>query len=168
MNKFLCRLIYFSLRNKIVVFFITFLVVVAGTISFLNIPIEAFPDVTNTRVIIITQWPGRSTEEVERFISIPIETEMNVIPRKSSLRSVSLFGLSVVTIIFEDEVSSFDARLEVAHRLVDVDLPDGAERAIQAPSGATGEIYRYTLSSNTKALTDLTTLQDWVIEKQLK
>jgi cobalt-zinc-cadmium resistance protein CzcA len=168
MNKVLYSIISFSLRHKFFVFFATFLMIVAGAVSFYRTPIEAFPDVTNTNAIIVTQWPGRSSEEVERFITIPIETELNVIGKKTSLRSISLFGLSVIKIIFEDGVQDFNARLEVANRLANVNLPVGADAEIQPPSGPTGEIFRYTLTSKTKNVIELKTIQDWVIDKQLK
>ena len=168
MNGFIKGLIAFSLKNKFFIFFATLLMVVAGVVSFMNTPIEAFPDMTNTNVVIVTQWPGRSSEEVERFVTIPIETEMNVVANKTSLRSISLFGLSVVTMIFDDGVEDFRARVEVSNRLANVNLPDGADAEILPPSGPTGEIFRYTLSSKTKDQTELKTLQDWVIDKQMK
>jgi len=126
MNNFIKGIISFSLRNNVMIFLFTLIVIIAGVRSFLNTPIEAFPDVINTRVVIITQWPGRSAEELEKFVTIPIETEMNVVPRKTSLRSISLFGLSVVTLIFEDEVDDFRARQMVNNQIVNVDLPNGA------------------------------------------
>ncbi|MBC7382435.1 MAG: efflux RND transporter permease subunit [Bacteroidia bacterium] len=168
MNKFIKQILGFSLRNKFFVFFTTILVVIIGIFSYLNTPIEAFPDVTNTRVQIITQWPGRSAEEIERFISIPIEVEVNSIPKKTSLRSISLFGLSVITIIFDDDVEDFTARQQVSQRLQTVNLPDGITGEIQPPSGPTGEIFRYTLESNTKDVKELKTIQDWVIDRNLK
>ena len=168
MNKFIKNILGFSLRNKFFVFFTTLVVVLVGIISYLNTPIEAFPDVTNTRVQIITQWPGRSAEEIERFISIPIEVEMNSIPKKTSLRSISLFGLSVITIIFDDDVEDFNARQQVSQRLQTVNLPDGVDAEIQPPSGPTGEIFRYTLDSKTKSVRELKTIQDWVIDRNLK
>ena len=146
----------------------TLTIIIGGVISFLNTPIEAFPDVTNTRIVIISQWQGRSAEEVEKFITIPLETEMNVVPNKTSLRSISLFGLSVVTLIFEDNVEDFIARQNVMNRLGSVNLPDGVEPDVQPPTGPTGEIFRYTLESKTKGVRDLKTIQDWVIDKQLK
>ena len=168
MNKFIKGLVSFSLKNRFLVFFVTLLVIIGGVVAFFNTPIEAFPDVTNTNAIIITQWRGRSSEEVERFITIPVETEMNVIPRKTSLRSISLFGLSVVTIIFEDGVDPTSVRLEVANRLANVSLPAGAEAELQPASGPTGEIFRYTLESPTKDLTELKTIQDWTLDRQFK
>ena len=168
MNKFLSSIISFSLKNKFTVIGSTLLIVAVGIYSFLQTPIEAFPDVINTRVVIITQWPGRSAEEVEKFITIPIETEMNVVPKKSSLRSVSLFGLSVVTLLFEDNVDDFTSRQMVANQLRSVNLPENVEAEIQPPSGPTGEIYRYTLQSKTKTIRELKEIQDWVIDKRLK
>lgn len=150
------------------VFLGTILIIIWGVQSFLNTPIEAFPDVINTRVVIITQWPGRSAEELEKFVTIPIEIEMNVVPRKTSLRSVSLFGLSVVTIFFEDEVDDFRARQMVNNQLVNVNLPEGADSEIQPPSGPTGEIYRYTLEGVGKTVRELKEIQDWVIDRRIK
>jgi len=168
MNQFIKGTISFSLKNKLMVFLGTLLVIAWGIQSFLATPIEAFPDVINTRIVIITQWPGRSAEEMEKFVTIPIETEMNVVPRKTSLRSISLFGLSVVTLFFEDEVDDFRARQTVANQLVNVDLPDGAAPEIQPPSGPTGEIYRYTLEGPGKSVRYLKEIQDWVIDKRIK
>ncbi|GAA4497255.1 CusA/CzcA family heavy metal efflux RND transporter [Hymenobacter ginsengisoli] len=168
MNKFIKGVIGFSLRHPFVVFFITALVVVAGAVSFYFTPVEAYPDVTNTEVVIITQWPGRSAEEVERFISIPIETEMNSISRKTVIRSINLFGLSFIKIVFEDGTDNFNARMEAAQKLANVNLPDGVAPEVQPPTGPTGEIYRFTLTSKIKSATELKTLEDWVIEKNLK
>ncbi len=150
------------------VFLGTLFVIGWGVHSFLTTPIEAFPDVINTRVVIITQWPGRSAEELEKFVTIPIEVEMNVVPRKTSLRSISLFGLSVVTIFFEDEVDDFRARQMVNNQLVNVDFPEGVDSEVQPPSGPTGEIYRYTLQSLDHTVRQLKEIQDWVIDKRLK
>ena len=168
MNNLIKNIIGFSLKNKGIVFFITLLVVVAGAVSFYNTPVEAYPDVTNTEVVIITQWSGRSAEEIERFISIPIETEMNSISRRTAIRSVNLFGLSFIKIIFEDGVDNFNARMEASQKLANVDLPEGVHAEIQPPAGPTGEIYRYTLSSKTKSVTELKAFQDWVVQKKLK
>src|SRR6478609_5513675 len=127
MNKFIKSIISFSLQNPILVFVGTALIIAMGVRSFVLTPIEAFPDVINTRVVIITQWPGRSAEEMEKFVTIPIEMEMNVVPKKTSLRSISLFGLSVVTLFFEDEVDDFYARQVVYNQIENVVLPEGAE-----------------------------------------
>lgn len=168
MNKLIKSIITFSLKNKVFVFLGTIVIIVLGVRSFLATPIEAFPDVINTRVVIITQWPGRSAEEMEKFVTIPIEIEMNVVPKKTSLRSISLFGLSVVTIFFEDEIDDFHARQVVYNQIENVTLPEGAEPEVQPPSGPTGEIYRYTLSGEGKSVRQLKEIQDWVIDKRLK
>jgi len=168
MNKFLCHIISFSVTHRIFILLMTALMVLGGIYSFSRLPIEAFPDVTNTNIIIISQWPGRSAQEIERFVTIPIETEMNIVPKKNTLRSVSLFGLSVVTLIFDDDVTPFEAKTEVSSRLANADIPDEVVPEIQAPSGPTGEIYRYSLQSKTKDVRELKTIQDWVIDKQLK
>ncbi|PTX21334.1 cobalt-zinc-cadmium resistance protein CzcA [Pontibacter mucosus] len=166
MQKFIQGIVAFSLKNSIIVFFLTGLLLVAGVISYINTPIEAFPDVTNTRARIITQWPGRSAEEVEKFITLPLMKEMNTIPKKSEVRSISLFGLSVVTVIFEDDVEDFYAQQYAANRLQGVDLPDGADAGIEPPYGATGEIFRYVLKSK-RPIKELTAIHDWVIEREL-
>ncbi|CAN5218643.1 CusA/CzcA family heavy metal efflux RND transporter [soil metagenome] len=166
MFKAIKKVIAFSLKNKLFIFFATIVLIIWGIISFRNIPIEAFPDVTNTQITIITQWPGRSGEEVEKFVTIPIEVAMNPIQKKTSVRSTTVFGLSVVKIIFEDDVDDAFARQQVNNMLRDIDLPDNAAPNIQPPTGPTGEIFRYTLTSNSKTVKDLKTLQDWVIERQ--
>jgi cobalt-zinc-cadmium resistance protein CzcA len=168
MDKLLKNIIAYSLKNKWMIFAMTFIIVAFGYNSFRQTPIEAFPDVINTRIVIITQWSGRSAEEVEKFVTIPIETEMNVVPYKTNLRSVSLFGLSVVTILFDDGIDDFFARQSVANQLRNVNLPDGIEAEIQPPSGPTGEIYRYTLESKSKSVRELKEIQDWIIDKRLK
>jgi cobalt-zinc-cadmium resistance protein CzcA len=96
MNKLLRSVIAFSLKNKYFIFFCTVLLLVSGIVTFRNMPIEAFPDVTNTEISVITQWPGRSAEEIEKFVTIPIEIAMNPVQEKISLRSTSIFGLSFV------------------------------------------------------------------------
>lgn len=168
MNKFIRSIVSFAMINRFAVFFGIVLIIVGGIVAFLNTPVETFPDVTNTNVVVITQWPGRSAEEVERFVTIPLEVELNSVPRKSTLRSVSLFGLSVVTMIFEDGVDNFTAQTNVANRIAGVDLPDGVSAEVEPPYGPTGEIYRFTLESKTKDVTELKTIQDWVIERQIK
>lgn len=166
MKKFIEGIIGFSLKNSLIVFFLTFLLLVAGIVSYFHTPIEAFPDVTNTRARIITQWSGRSAEEVEKFVTLPLMKEMNTIPKKSEVRSISLFGLSVVTVIFGDDVDDFYAQQYASNRLQSVDFPDGADAEIEPPSGATGEIFRYVLKSD-RPIKELTAIHDWVIEREL-
>lgn len=166
MQKAIQGIVAFSLKNSVIVFFLTALLLVAGVISYIHTPIEAFPDVTNTRARIITQWPGRSAEEVEKFVTLPIMKAVNTIPKKAKVRSISLFGLSVVTVIFEDDVDDFYAQQYAVNRLRSVDLPDGADAGIEPPYGATGEIFRYVLKSS-RPIKELTAIHDWVIEREL-
>lgn len=166
MKKFIQGIVSFSLKNSFIVFFMTFLLLVIGIVSYQNTPIEAFPDVTNTRARIITQWPGRSAEEIEKFITLPISKEMNTIPKKSDIRSISLFGLSVVTVLFDDDVDDFYAQQYTANRLQGLDLPEGASAEVEPPSGATGEIFRYIIQSDLP-IREVTAIHDWLIEREL-
>src|SRR5471030_1440909 len=168
MNKFINAVISFALKNRFFIFFVTALLAVAGYISFKTISIDAFPDVTNTYVTIITQWPGRSAEEVEKFVTRPIEIAMNPTEKKTSIRSSSLFGLSVVKVTFDDDVDYAFARLQINNHIGDANLPDCVSSSIEPPYGPTGEIYRYTLTSNTKSVRELKTLEDWVVERQIR
>ncbi len=168
MNKFIKSILTFSLKNKFFIFFLTALAAVGGYISYQNTPIEAFPDVTNTRITIITQWPGRSAEEVEKFVTIPVEIGLNSVQKKTDIRSTTLFGLSVVNVMFEDNVDDAFARQQVNNLLTNVDVPEGARPEVQPPYGPTGEIFRYTLTSPTRTVRELKTLQDWVIDRQFK
>lgn len=168
MNKFIKSVIHFSLRHRYFVFFLTGVVVAIGIWSYMNTPIETFPDVTNTQIVIIAQWPGRSAEEVEKFVTIPLETVLNSVQKKSNLRTTSAFGLSYTRIIFDDDVDDAFARQQVFSRLGGADLPDGVKPDVQPPYGPTGEIYRYTLRSKTKSIRDLTTIQNWVLDRQFK
>ena len=168
MNKFIQRIIRFSLQHRYFVFFMTGVLAVIGYISYKNTPVETFPDVTNTQIIIITQWPGRSAEEVEKFITIPIEIELNSTQKRTNLRSNSSFGLSYITVIFDDGVDDQFARQQIMNRIINADLPEGIKPEVQPPYGPTGEIYRYTLQSSTKTIRELTTIQDWVLDRAFK
>src|SRR5476651_1081848 len=168
MNRVIKSILAFALKNKYFIFFVTALMAVAGYISFKNISIDAFPDVTNTSVTIITQWPGRSAEEVEKFVTRPLEIAMNPAEKKTSIRSSSLFGLSVVKITFDDDVDYATARLQTNNHLGDADLPDGVNPSVEPPYGPTGEIYRFTLTSNKRSTRELKTIEDWVIEREIR
>lgn len=168
MNKFIKNILTFSLKNKFFTFFWVAILVISGVVSYINIPIEAFPDVTNTQIIVVTEWNGRSAEEVERFVTTPIEISMNSVQRKTNVRSVTMFGLSVIKIIFDDDVDDFFARQQVNNQLRNVQLPDGVEPDVQPPYGPTGEIFRYTLKSNERDSKELLTIQNWTIDRQLR
>ena len=168
MNKFIRNIIAFSLKNKAFTFFWVGILVISGFVAFKNMPIEAFPDVTNTQIIIVTEWNGRSAEEIERFVTTPIEISMNSVQKKTSVRSITMFGLSVIKIIFEDDVDDFFARQQVNNQLRTVSLPDGVDPDVQPPYGPTGEVFRYVLKSKDRDTRDLLTYQNWVIDRQLR
>ncbi len=168
MNKVIKNIIAFSLKNRAFTFICVAILVVAGFISFKNMPIEAFPDVTNTQIIIVTEWNGRSAEEIERFVTTPIEIAMNSVQKKTSVRSITMFGLSVIKIIFDDDVEDFFARQQVNNQLRGVSLPNGVEPDVQPPYGPTGEVFRYFLKSDHRDSRDLLTIQNWTIDRQLR
>ena len=168
MNRFIKSIIHFSLRHRYFIFFMTAVLVAIGIWSYRETPIETFPDVTNTQIIIIAQWAGRSAEEVEKFVTIPLETVLNSVQKKSNLRTTSAFGLCYIRIIFDDDVDDAFARQQVFSRLGGADLPDGVKPDVQPPYGPTGEIYRYTLKSKTENIRELTTIQNWVLDRQFK
>lgn len=168
MNNFIKNIIAFSLKNKLFVFFATGILAIVGIVSFINTPIVAFPDFTNTQIRIITLWPGRSAQEVERFVTIPIEIVMNSVQRKITMRSRSMFGLSTVDLVFEDDVDDMYARQQVIALLGQIDLPEGTEIQLTPPTGPVDEIFRYTLGGKNHTPTELRTLQDWVIDRNLR
>lgn len=168
MQKLIKQIIHFSLRHRYLVFFLTAILAVIGFVSYRNTPIETFPDVTNTQIIIISQWPGRSAEEVEKFISIPLETALSGVQKKVNLRSTSTFGLSYIRIIFDDDVDDAFARQQVMSRIGNADLPDAVKPELQPPYGPTGEVYRYTLRSKTRSIRELSTIQQWVLDRAFK
>ena len=133
MIRFLKGIITFALFNRVYILLFGVGLLIAGYIAYRNTPIVAFPDLTNTRITIITQWPGRSAQEVERFITIPIEIEMNTVPKRTQVRSISLFGLSVVYVIFDDGVQDFEGRQYVVNHLADVDFPDNTQPSLNPP-----------------------------------
>jgi heavy metal efflux system protein len=168
MNKLIKSIIAFSLRQRYFILFAAVALIIAGVITFREMPIEAFPDVTNSEIDIITQWPGRSAEEVEKFITIPIEIAMNPVQQKVSLRSTSIFGLSYIKILFDDEVKDPQARQQVMNLLGNAALPPNVNPSVQPPIGPTGEVFRYTLKSSFRDVRELKTIQDWVIERRLR
>src|SRR6218665_1122134 len=168
MNKLIKNIIAFSLKNKPFTFFWVGILVISGFVAFKNMPIEAFPDVTNTQIIIVTEWNGRSAEEIERFVTTPIEISMNSVQKKTSVRSITMFGLSVIKIIFEDGVDDFFARQQVNNLLRNVSLPDDVSPDVQPPYGPTGEVFRYVLKSSKRDSRELLTIQNWTIDRQLR
>ncbi len=164
------KAIDFTLANPLLVLGGALVLFVWGIISFHALPIEAYPDVADTYAQVITQWPGHAGEEVEQQITVPLEVELNGVAHLTHLRSVSLMGLSVITIIYDDDITTFNARQEVLDRLQMVTLPSGVNPAIGPDYSPIGQIMFYTLtSSNPKYdVMELKALNDWFVVNQLK
>src|ERR1700683_5413523 len=164
------RLIDFALNNRFMVLALAVLLLVWGAISFHSLPVEAYPDVANNYVQVITQWPGRAAEEIEQQVTIPLEISMNGIPHLDHLRSFSVFGLSSIMMIFDDESANDTNRQKVLERLSQVNLPAGLQPQIGSDWSPVGQIYWYTLTSTNPQydLMDLKSIEDWTLEKQFK
>ncbi|HEY6385406.1 MAG TPA: CusA/CzcA family heavy metal efflux RND transporter [Candidatus Acidoferrum sp.] len=160
----------YALKNRFIIMMVTVLLLLWGAISFHNLPVEAYPDVANNYVQIITQWPGRAAEEVEQQVTVPIEIQMNGMPHLEHLRSVSLFGLSSVMLIFDDQSSNDWNRQKALERLSAVTLPAGITPQMGTDWSPVGQIFWYTLkSTNPKYdLMELKSIEDWTLEKQFK
>jgi cobalt-zinc-cadmium resistance protein CzcA len=159
----------YVLRHRAIVFALTTMYIFAGVLAFRRLPVEAYPDVTNVSFQLITLFPGHAAEEVERLVTIPIENLMNSIPKRASIRSISLFGLSQVTITFEDDADRAYVRNQAYQLLSTVTLPPGAQASLSPDSTPVGEIYRYTLKGPEGfPATELRSLEDWVVERQLR
>jgi cobalt-zinc-cadmium resistance protein CzcA len=163
-------LIDFALRNRILVLSMALVLFIWGIISFHNLPIEAYPDVADTYTQVISQWPGHAAEEVEQQITVPLEVQLNGVPHMTHLRSLSLAGLSVITIIYDDEITTFTARQEVLDRLAQATVPNGVNPGLGPDYSPTGQIMFYTLTSTNPKYDamELKTLQDWFVLNQLK
>src|SRR5580700_1546060 len=163
-------LVDFALNNKFVVLAIAVLLLGWGAISFHNLPVEAYPDIADNYVTVITQWAGRSAEEVEQQVTIPVEIQMNGIPHLTYLRSESIFGLSFVFMIFDDASVNDWNRQKVLERLTQVSLPTGLQPQIGTDWSTVGQIYWYTLRSTNPRydLMELRSIEDWVLLKQFK
>ena len=163
-------LVDFALNNRFVVLSLALVLFAGGMVSFKRLPVEAYPDVANTWVQVITQWPGRAAEEVEQQVTIPIEIQMNGIPYLLHVRSASLAGLSVVNLIFDDNSDNDWDRQKVLERLSQVTLPPNVSGGIGPDFSPIGSVYWYTLKSTNPNydLMELKSLQDWVINKYIK
>src|SRR5208283_1793288 len=163
-------LVDYALNNRFLVTAAALLLLIWGAISFHSLPVEAYPDVANNYVQIITQWPGRAAEEVEQQVTIPLEIVMNGIPHLEHLRSTSLFGLSSLMLIFDDESANDWNRQKVLERLSQVTLPNGLQPQIGSDYSPVGQIFWYTLKSTNPNydLMELKSLEDWTLEKQFK
>jgi cobalt-zinc-cadmium resistance protein CzcA len=164
------RFVDFALNNRLLVLALAILLFAWGVISFKNLPIEAYPDVANNYVQVITQWPGRAAEEVEQQVTIPLEIAMNGLPGLTHLRSVSLFGLSSLMLIFDDQSENDWNRQKVLERLAQVTLPENLQPQMGTDYSPVGQIMFYTLTSRNPEydVMELKAIEDWVLEKQFK
>ncbi|HEX3684663.1 MAG TPA: CusA/CzcA family heavy metal efflux RND transporter [Bryobacteraceae bacterium] len=163
-------LVDFALSNRFLIVFAGALLLIWGAISFHNLPVEAYPDVANNYVQVITQWPGHAAEEIEQQVTIPLEIAMNGIPHLDHLRSISIFGLSSLNLIFDDDSTDDWNRQKVLERLSEVNLPAALQPQIGSDYSPVGQIYWYTLHSTNPSydLMALKSLEDWTLEKQFK
>src|SRR5215813_5070187 len=158
------RIVASSLRQRFLVVLMTVVLIGAGVRSLSRLPVDAYPDLSPPLVEVITQWPGHASEEVERLITVPTEREMNGLPRLTTSRSISLYGLSDVILTFENGTDDYFARQQVFNRLGEITLPSGVTPALSPLSPPSGLIYRYVLQSPDRSPMELKTFEDWIIE----
>ena len=162
------HIIAFCLQQRLMVIGATLAIAVSGIIAFENLPVQAFPDVQNVFVQVVTQYPGQAPEEVEKLISLPIERVMNGLPHLMNMRSVSIFGLSVVTLTFDDSAEDYFSRQQVLERLRNADIPSDTKPQLGPLSTGVGEILRYVVDAKHLPLVEQRALQDWVIEPKIR
>ena len=162
------RIISFAVHQPMFVAMLLALFVGAGVAAFRSLPVEAFPDVTDVQVTVITLFPGHAPEEVEKQITIPLEIELSGLPNAVRMFSHTQFGLSYIILTFNDNANDYFARQQVLERLQGVDLPPGVQPQLAPLSTAIGEIYRYRLQGTGMDTTELRGLQDWVVSRRLK
>ena len=162
------RIVASSLRQRFLVVLMTLLLVGAGIWSMTRLPVDAYPDLSPPRVEIITQWPDHAAEEVERLITVPLEVEMNGIPRMTVARSISLYGLSDVILTFRDGTDNYFARQQVFERFGNASLPAGVTPSVAPLFSPSGLIYRYVVQSPDRSPMELKTIEDWILERQYK
>jgi len=162
------RIVASALRQPLLVLLMTCVLIGAGVWSLNRLPVDAYPDLSPPSVEIITQWPGHAAEEVERLITVPAELALNGVPRTTSARSISLYGLSHLVLTFQDGTDKYFARQEVFNRLPDISLPSGVTPSVSPLSSPSGLIYRYVLQSPDRSPMELKTFEDWVVEPQYR
>jgi cobalt-zinc-cadmium resistance protein CzcA len=167
-RSFIHRIVALALAQPMMVMAAAIAVAAAGVWSFSRLPIDAYPDLASPTVEITTQWPGHAAEEVERLLTVPIETEMNGLPGLDVARSISLYGLSDVRLVFKDGTDNYFARERVFEKLRDVDVPDGVSPDVAPLFSPSGLVYRYVLQSSDRSPMELKTIQDWVLSKAYK
>jgi len=159
------HLVEASVHQPLLVGLIALAIIGGGIYALKQLPVDAYPDVSPTTVEMTAQWPGHAAEEVERLITVPLETELNGLPNLVVMRSVSLYGLSSVSVTFTDNTDLYFAREQVFERLPGAELPDGVGVDVEAPSSPSGLVYRYVIQSSDRSAMDLHVMQDWVLDK---
>jgi cobalt-zinc-cadmium resistance protein CzcA len=159
------RLVQFSLRQRFLVLMLAAFIAVAGAISFQRMPVDAYPDLSPPMVEIISQWPGHAAEEIERLVTLPLEVEMNGVPRLVVMRSISLYGLSDIILTFNESTDDYFARQVVFERMADATLPTGVQPSLAPLSSPSGLVYRYVIESPDRSPQELKTIEDWVLER---
>src|SRR5215469_16017211 len=162
------RFVSFCLENRLLVVAVFVLLIAVGYYSWTQLPVEAYPDIADVSSQVITQAPGLAAEEVERQITIPLERELNGTPGLFVMRSKSTFGLSLITLVFRDGSEDYWSRQRILERIQNVSLPSGITPALDPLTSPIGEIYRYTLESNTQGLRELSEIQRWMVIPALK
>jgi cobalt-zinc-cadmium resistance protein CzcA len=164
----IARLVSFALNQPFLTVVAAIAVMVWGVLSFQKLPIDAYPDLSPPHTEIITQWPGHAAEEVERLVTIPLEIELNGIPRLDSLRSISLYGLSSIAMNFEYGVDPYFVRQQAFERMPNAQMPDGVTPSLSPMFSPSGLVYRYVLQSPDRSPQDLKTIEDWVLERHYR
>ena len=162
------KIVGFALYQPLFMTLITLLFIGTGVVAFRSLPVEAFPDVTDVQTTVITLVPGHAAEEVEKQVTIPLEIVLAGVPHSVRMFSHTQFGLSFLTVTFDDEVDDYFARQRVLERLQQADLPPDIQPQLAPLSTPVGELYRFRLVSNTINATDLRGIEDWVVERHLK
>src|SRR5262249_55757110 len=157
-----------ALRKRLVVALICVFVAIYGYYSWQQLAIDAYPDIADATTQVTTQAPGLAAEEVEQQVTVPLERELNGTPGLATMRSRSTFGLSLITLIFRDGIEDYWARQRIEERIQDVELPPGLSAGLGPLASPTGEIYKYTLESDSKGLRELSEMQKWIVVPALK
>ena len=162
------RIVQFALHQRFLVLILVLALVIAGSISFQRMPVDAYPDLSPPMAELITQWPGHAAEEVERLITIPLEVEMNGVPHMQIMRSISLYGLSDVRMTFDEGTDNYFARQVVFERIADATLPAGVTPTLAPLSSPSNLVYRYVIESPDRSPQELKTFEDWIIQRAYK
>jgi cobalt-zinc-cadmium resistance protein CzcA len=162
------KVVAVALDQPLLVLLVAAMFIGGGVLAFRALPVEAFPDVTDVQTTVVTLFPGHAAEEVEKQVTIPLEIELSGLPHAVRMFSHTQFGLSYLTITFDDKVDNYFSRQQVLERLKGVELPQGIEPELAPLSTPVGELYRYELVSNTLSPIDLRTIQDWIVSRYLR